>query len=57
MKRVVIIKNKARLIVQGFNQEEGTDYDETFAPMAILEVIRILIALSCFRIFNYLKET
>ncbi|XP_070005109.1 uncharacterized mitochondrial protein AtMg00820-like [Nicotiana sylvestris] len=37
-------RNKVRLIVQGYNQEEGIDYDETFAPLARMEAIRINIA-------------
>ena len=35
----VIIRNKARLVAQGFNQEEMIDYEETFAPVARLDVI------------------
>ncbi|KAD6118981.1 hypothetical protein E3N88_10252 [Mikania micrantha] len=38
----VIIINKAKLVVQGFYQEEGIDYEEVFAPVARLEAIRIL---------------
>ena len=34
--------------MQGYNQEEGIDYDETFAPVARMEAIRILIAFAAF---------
>nr|GEW23333.1 retrovirus-related Pol polyprotein from transposon TNT 1-94 [Tanacetum cinerariifolium] len=40
----IVIKNKARLIAQGYNQQEGIDYEETFAPVARLEAIRIFLA-------------
>ena len=39
-----VIRNKARLVTQGYNQEEGIDYEETFTPVARLEAIRLLIA-------------
>ncbi|RVW82174.1 Retrovirus-related Pol polyprotein from transposon RE1 [Vitis vinifera] len=47
----IIIMNKARLVAQGFNQEEGIDYEETFAPVARLEAIRMLLAFACFKDF------
>jgi hypothetical protein len=39
-----IVRNKARLVAQGFSQVEDLDFGETFAPVAHLEVIRILLA-------------
>lgn len=40
----LVVRNKARLAAQGYSQFEGIDYDETFAPMARLESIRMLLA-------------
>ncbi|GJW98641.1 retrovirus-related pol polyprotein from transposon TNT 1-94 [Tanacetum coccineum] len=40
----IVIKNKARLVAQGYNQQEGINYEETFAPVARLEAIRIFLA-------------
>ncbi|GKD58606.1 retrovirus-related pol polyprotein from transposon TNT 1-94 [Tanacetum coccineum] len=40
----VVSRNKPRLVSQGYNQQEGIDYDETYAPIARLESIRILLA-------------
>ena len=39
-----ITRNKARLIAQGYSQEEGIDFEETYAPVARLKAIRILLA-------------
>jgi hypothetical protein len=41
-----VVRNKSRLVAQGFSQKEGIDYEETFAPLAHLEAIRILVAFS-----------
>ncbi|GJQ91511.1 putative ribonuclease H-like domain-containing protein [Tanacetum coccineum] len=39
-----VLKNKARLVARGYHQEEGIDFEESFAPVARLEAIRIFIA-------------
>nr|GEV46434.1 integrase, catalytic region, zinc finger, CCHC-type, peptidase aspartic, catalytic [Tanacetum cinerariifolium] len=39
-----ILKNKARLVAKGYRQEEGIDFEESFAPVARIEAIRIFIA-------------
>jgi hypothetical protein len=41
-----VVRNKSRLVAQGFSQKEGIDYEETFAPVARLDAIRILLAIS-----------
>ncbi|GJS63392.1 putative reverse transcriptase domain-containing protein [Tanacetum coccineum] len=48
-------KEPLRLVAQGYNQQEGIDYDETYAPVARLESIRILLAYACaldFKLFQ-----
>lgn len=47
-----IIRNKARLVAQGYSQVEGLDYEETFAPVTRLESIRLLIAMACYLKFK-----
>ena len=43
----MVVRNKARLVAPGFTQVEGLDFGETFAPVARLEAIRILLAYAC----------
>ena len=50
-----MISNKAQLVAQGYNQEEGIDFDETFAPVTRLEAIRLLLVFAChmdFKLFQ-----
>ncbi|GKG15032.1 copia protein, partial [Tanacetum coccineum] len=49
--RGIVIKNKARLVVQGYTQEEGIDYDEVFDPVARIEAIRLFLAYASFKEF------
>jgi hypothetical protein len=47
-----IVRNKARLVCKGYAQVEGLDFDETFAPVARLEAIRVFLAYSCHNNFK-----
>jgi hypothetical protein len=47
-----IVRNKTRLVAQGFSQVEGLDFGETFAPVARLKAIRILLAFSTSKEFK-----
>eukprot|EP00253_Pinus_taeda_P020694 PITA_20694 len=47
-----VIRNKARLVCKGYAQQEGIDFEETFAPVARLEAIRMFLALSSFQKFK-----
>jgi hypothetical protein len=43
----IVVRNKARLVAQGYTQVQGLDFSETYAPIARLEAIRILLAYVC----------
>ncbi|GJX74258.1 retrovirus-related pol polyprotein from transposon TNT 1-94 [Tanacetum coccineum] len=47
----IMIRNEARLVAQGYTQEEGIDYDEVFAPVARIEAIRLFLAYASFKDF------
>nr|GEW55153.1 retrovirus-related Pol polyprotein from transposon TNT 1-94 [Tanacetum cinerariifolium] len=46
-----VIRNKARLVAKGFAQEEGIDFEESFAPVARLEAVQIFIAYTAHKSF------
>nr|GEV07445.1 retrovirus-related Pol polyprotein from transposon TNT 1-94 [Tanacetum cinerariifolium] len=47
-----VIRNKSRLVVRGYRQEEGIDFEESFAPVARMEAIRIFLAYSVHKSFS-----
>ncbi|KAI4312619.1 hypothetical protein MLD38_037423 [Melastoma candidum] len=47
-----VVRNKARLVAKGYSQSEGIDYDETYALVARLEAIRLLLAYACYNDFK-----
>jgi hypothetical protein len=48
----VVTRNKARLVAKDYSQVEGLDFDETYAPVARLESIRILLAYATYHGFK-----
>nr|GEV97419.1 retrovirus-related Pol polyprotein from transposon TNT 1-94 [Tanacetum cinerariifolium] len=48
----LVIQNKARLVAVGYSQQEGIDYDETFAPVARIEAIRLFLAYAAHKDFT-----
>ncbi|KAL8145358.1 hypothetical protein AgCh_003519 [Apium graveolens] len=44
-----VTRNKARLVAQGYNQQESIDFDQTYAPVPRLESIRMLLAYACYK--------
>nr|GFC14035.1 Gag-Pol polyprotein [Tanacetum cinerariifolium] len=47
-----VIRNKSRLVVRGYRQEEGIDFEESFASVARMEAIRIFLAYAAHKSFN-----
>ena len=52
----MVVRNKARLVAQGFSQVEDLNFGETFAPIARLEAIRILLAYACSHNINFFSN-
>nr|GEW70392.1 retrovirus-related Pol polyprotein from transposon TNT 1-94 [Tanacetum cinerariifolium] len=48
----LVIRNKARLVAVGYSQQEGIDYDETFAPVARIEAIHLFLAYAAHKDFT-----
>nr|GFB67307.1 retrovirus-related Pol polyprotein from transposon TNT 1-94 [Tanacetum cinerariifolium] len=48
----LVIRNKARLVAVGYSQQKGIDYDETFAPVARIEAIRLFLAYAAHKNFT-----
>ena len=47
-----VVRNKARLVAQGYTQVEGIDFEKTFAPVARLEAIRMTLAFASYKDFK-----
>jgi hypothetical protein len=43
----IVVRNKARLVAQSYTEVEGLDFGDTYAPVARLKAIRILLAYAC----------
>jgi hypothetical protein len=48
----VVTRNKARLVAKGYSEVEGLNFGETYAPVARLELIRILLAYATYHGFK-----
>nr|GFC00963.1 retrovirus-related Pol polyprotein from transposon TNT 1-94 [Tanacetum cinerariifolium]GFC01028.1 retrovirus-related Pol polyprotein from transposon TNT 1-94 [Tanacetum cinerariifolium] len=51
-KEQTVIRNKSRLVVRGYRQEEGLDFEESFASVAKMEAIRIFLAYAAHKSFT-----
>nr|GEX25099.1 hypothetical protein [Tanacetum cinerariifolium] len=52
----LVIRNKARLVAVGYSQQEGIDYDETFAPVARIKAIRLFLAIVVHKDFTVFQR-
>nr|GFA90315.1 hypothetical protein [Tanacetum cinerariifolium]GFA91015.1 hypothetical protein [Tanacetum cinerariifolium] len=52
----ILIRNKARLATKGYAQEEGIDFEESFAPVAHLKAVRIFVAYAAHKPFSSLSD-
>nr|GFA17797.1 retrovirus-related Pol polyprotein from transposon TNT 1-94 [Tanacetum cinerariifolium] len=51
----LVIQNKARLVAVGYSQQEGIDYDKTFAPVARIEAICLFLAYAAHKDFTFFQ--
>ena len=47
-----VVTNKSRIVAKGYFQEEGIDFEESFAPVARLEAIKIMCSYACYKNFK-----
>ena len=47
-----VVRNKARLVCKGYSQQEGIDYDETYASMERIEAVRLFLAYATYKKFK-----
>nr|GFA32704.1 retrovirus-related Pol polyprotein from transposon TNT 1-94 [Tanacetum cinerariifolium] len=50
-----VIRNKSRLVAKGYAQKEGVDFEESFAPVARLEAVRLFIAYAAHNLSQFIK--
>ncbi|GJV32033.1 copia protein [Tanacetum coccineum] len=52
----IVVRNKTRLVAKGYKQEEGIDFEESFAPVARLEAVRMFIAYAAHKNITFLSK-
>ena len=51
-----VVRNKARLVARGYNQEEGVEYDEAFTPLLDLKLLKWYLHLHLLWTLSYVKQ-